>query len=77
MKFKMNKRGGHLQVNHIKMYSKIVIEGNLTKESSIEEIYNCHDLWDVSNGRTLCIDCHKNTDTYRKRPTQECVSKEK
>lgn len=21
-------------------------------------------LWDIDNGRTLCIKCHKNTDTY-------------
>lgn len=23
--------------------------------------------WDLNNGRTLCIDCHKNTDTYARK----------
>lgn len=23
-----------------------------------------NDLWDINNGRTLCVDCHKKTETY-------------
>lgn len=41
------KRGGKLQVDHIKPYS---LYPNLR--------------WKIENGRTLCIDCHKQTDTY-------------
>jgi len=41
------KRGGKLQADHIKPYSKF------------PEI-----RWDLDNGRTLCIPCHKTTDTY-------------
>lgn len=36
------------------------------KISSIEEAENCHNFWDIDNGRTLCVSCHKNTDTYGK-----------
>lgn len=24
----------------------------------------CEELWDLNNGRTLCIDCHKKTETW-------------
>jgi predicted restriction endonuclease len=42
--------GGHLNVDHIKAFSKFP------------------DLrLDINNGRTLCISCHKQTDTYCKK----------
>lgn len=43
-----NQRGGKLQADHIKPYC-------LCSEE---------EKWDMNNGRTLCIDCHKKTDTY-------------
>lgn len=24
----------------------------------------CEELWNINNGRTLCLPCHKTTDTY-------------
>ena len=42
------KVGGRLQADHIKPYA-------ICSES---------EKWDLNNGRTLCVDCHKKTDTY-------------
>jgi predicted DNA-binding protein YlxM (UPF0122 family) len=56
-----NQRGGQLQVDHIKAYSRILFGNNIT---SIEQAHNCEELWDLNNGRTLCIECHRTTDTF-------------
>jgi len=50
-----------LNCDHIIPLSKIVEDNNI---SSIEEAISCKDLWDVSNGRTLCYDCHLETETW-------------
>ena len=50
-----------LQCDHIKPLSLIINENKL---SNIEDSVNCVDLWDINNGRILCYDCHKNTDTW-------------
>lgn len=34
---------------------------------NIDDAINCAELWDVSNGRTLCQLCHRNTDTWGRR----------
>ena len=47
--------------DHIYPFSKILDDYNIT---SIEEAISCEKLWDIENGRTLCRDCHKQTDTY-------------
>ncbi len=26
---------------------------------SLEEAYSCEELWDINNGRTLCLECHQ------------------
>lgn len=56
-----NVRGGKLEADHIKRLSDIITEYDIKTQ---EDIYNCEELWDINNGRTLCIDCHKKTDTY-------------
>jgi len=41
--------------------------GIILKENNIktfEEALLCEELWNINNGRTLCIKCHKKTDTY-------------
>ncbi len=50
------KRGGKLCVHHIKYFSVIVSENNI---KSLEDAINCDELWNLNNGMTLCIDCHK------------------
>lgn len=56
-----NQRGGKLQVDHIKPLS-IILKENTIK--TIKEAANCKELWNINNGRTLCEQCHKQTDTY-------------
>ena len=47
--------------DHIYPFSKILDDYNIT---SIEEAISCEKLWDIENGRTLCRDCHKKTETW-------------
>jgi len=37
---------------------------------SKEEALSCDELWNINNGRTLCIGCHKKTDTYGRPKTK-------
>ena len=54
-------RGNNLQSDHIKPRWLIFKENNLT---DIKSVIKCKELWDINNGRTLCKDCHKKTDTW-------------
>lgn len=54
-------RGGRLNVDHTKPFSVVLKENKIT---SIEEAYSCNELWNLDNGRTLCISCHRKTDTF-------------
>lgn len=54
--------GGKLCVDHYqKGFARILFENNI---NSLEDAILCNDLWDLNNGRVLCISCHKNTDNY-------------
>jgi hypothetical protein len=55
---------GYLQVHHIKPYSKIIEENKIT---TVEEAKNCFELWDLLNGKSLCVKCHLATDTFGNR----------
>jgi hypothetical protein len=50
-------RGIYLHAHHIKPFS-IIIMGN--KITTTDEAFECEELWNINNGITLCIDCHKN-----------------
>lgn len=50
-----------LQVDHIIPFTKIKKEFNV---KTLDDAIECELLWDISNGRTLCLKCHKKTDTY-------------
>lgn len=54
-------KGCKLNVDHIKAMSQIVVDNDIT---SVEEALICKEFWNLNNGRTLCVDCHKKTDTY-------------
>ena len=66
---KCNQRGGRLNVHHYKVsFSKIL--SCLEKRVGIKNLYetaiNYKPLWDIKNGQTLCIKCHKETNNYLK-----------
>ncbi len=58
--------GGQLHADHIKSFASIIERIRL--ESGARNLFeNCiksNLLWDISNGRTLCFPCHKQTLTY-------------
>lgn len=47
--------GGNLIVHHKKYFSKIIKENEI---ESLEQSFNCNELWDLNNGITLCENCH-------------------
>lgn len=57
----MGLRSKRLNVDHIKPFSKILRENNI---KSLRQAEKCLELWDMNNGRTLCVPCHKETDTF-------------
>ena len=58
-----NKKGEKyiFDADHIYPFSRILDDFNI---SSIEEAISCEQLWDIKNGRVLCRDCHKKTETW-------------
>lgn len=55
------KHGGKIEVDHIIPMYEIIMKFNI---KTLEDARNCKDLWDASNGRTLCRPCHELTPTY-------------
>jgi 5-methylcytosine-specific restriction endonuclease McrA len=54
-------RGIKLNADHIVPLSFLIKENNIkTTKDAIE----CDKIWNINNGRTLCVNCHKKTDTY-------------
>jgi len=58
------KRGGRLQADHIKPFYAILDDNEII---TIDDAVQCEELWNINNGRTLCIECHKNTESYLNR----------
>ncbi len=53
--------GGILHTDHIKPFFLILRENKI---KSLQDAIHCDELWDINNGRTLCVVCHKLTPTY-------------
>src|SRR3990167_7567724 len=56
-----NRGGKILNADHIKPFSAMIREYKIT---TWEQAIQCKELWNLDNGRTLCIDCHRRTDTF-------------
>lgn len=53
--------GYKLEADHIVPFSYIVKKYNI---KTVQQGLDCNELWNINNGRTLCKECHKKTDTY-------------
>lgn len=57
------KIGGKLSVHHKNEFENILRNNNIT---SYEQALFCEEFWDLSNGITLCWDCHKKKHVIRR-----------
>jgi hypothetical protein len=48
-------KGIYLHAHHIFRFIDIMVK---YKIDSLEKARNCSELWNINNGRTLCINCH-------------------
>lgn len=51
-------RNKEIEAHHINTFADIIHENKI---KTLEDALNCDLLWDVSNGVTLCKDCHNLT----------------
>jgi len=54
-------RGGELNADHVVALSAIMRTYNV---KTVTDALACKELWDLDNGVTLCVPCHKRTPTY-------------
>lgn len=55
-------KGDKLNADHYPIsLSEIIITYNI---KGLKDARECKELWDIKNGRTLCVPCHKTTETY-------------
>lgn len=59
-----SKTNTYLTVHHIVSFASIIASNKI---KSTDDARLCSMLWDITNGITLCEDCHSKTDNYRKR----------
>ncbi len=53
-----DRRGGDMEAHHLKPFATILRDNNIkTREDAIR----CAELWNINNGKTLCIACHRKT----------------
>ena len=60
-----------IQANHYpKSFAEILNKYNI---QTYEKALSCKTLWNINNGRTLCLECHKKTPNYLRKPTSLSV----
>lgn len=61
-------RGRNLEADHIIPLSIIIhkIIQEVGRKNIFTKAMNYKPLWDIANGRTLCVSCHKSTESYGK-----------
>lgn len=55
------KVGGPLHADHLVPFSKLLQTYGVR---SLADARDCDALWNIDNGRTLCVPCHRKTPTY-------------
>lgn len=55
-------KNGVLHADHIKPFAVIREQNDI---ESLDEALNCDEFWNTDNGRTLCKDCHKETESFQ------------
>ncbi len=55
------KRDGNICAHHKKPVIDIIRNNNLHTQ---EDVISCEELWDISNGETLCPKCHRKTENF-------------
>jgi len=66
------KRGGTMHADHYPRSFAEIFYAN--KIQSLDEAVACVEFWDIDNGRTLCIPCHRKAPTYNRRTVLRAVS---
>lgn len=56
------RRGCSLNVDHYPVTFSEILE--VADIKALPDAVFCEKLWDLNNGRTLCVECHRKTDTY-------------
>lgn len=56
-----SKRGGKLNAHHVISFSQMVRKNEI---DTLEKGIQCEELWNINNGQTLCVDCHRLTDNF-------------
>lgn len=49
-------KGGNLNVHHIEFLTDLIRKNNI---KNFDEARLCEELWNLNNGITLCVNCHK------------------
>ena len=58
---KCGQRGGEKHVDHTIPFSELLRKFKIT---SLAQATRCRALWDVKNGKTMCVRCHAKTKTF-------------
>jgi hypothetical protein len=56
-----NQLRGEIESHHLQSLSSLILK---YKIKTLEEAENCQEIWNINNGKTLCHNCHKKTDSY-------------
>lgn len=57
-------RGLQLNADHIETFAMLLRKHGIT---DVQTALICTELWDIKNGRTLCVSCHRKTPTWGNR----------
>ena len=58
---KCKETGHRLSAHHLKSFAYLVHKKMIKR---VDEAVSCKELWDLNNGVTLCVSCHKETPNY-------------